>query len=94
MAKWMDISKIFVSHILFNQTVYTHHTSHGQLLPPLGDQAGVDDVAAADDHDDRGPRADPPLLQRPAQQPGVRRGQHRATGDLHQHPMVISKPES
>ena len=31
MAKWMDISKIFVSHILFNQTVYTHHMASSCL---------------------------------------------------------------
>ena len=79
--------------IYMKQNICPSFSLHSKLLSPLADQAGVDNVAATD-HDDDGARGRPPLLQHLAQQPRVHRGQHGATGNLHQHPMVISKPES
>ena len=79
----MHISKTLLSHILFRC-----------LSSPLLQEAGVNDVAATDHYNDRGPLFHPLLLEHLAQEPGVHGGQHGATRDLHQHPVVISKPES
>ena len=76
----------------FSQILFSQNILHCQLLSPLRQERGVDDVAPADDHDDGGPRVHPRLPQRPGQQPGVARGQDGAARDLDQHAVVVSEP--
>ena len=91
----------------FSQILFSQNILHCQLLSPLRQERGVDDVAPADDHDDGGPRVHPRLPQRPGQlwqlvwklsdslpgqEPGVARGQDGAARDLDQHAVVVSEP--
>ena len=76
----------------FSQILFSQNILHCQLLSPLSQERGVDDVAPADDHDDGGPRVHPRLPQRPGQELDVARGQDGAARDLDQHAVVVSEP--